>query len=172
MSGLSHLPLPFQARTITWIMRLEYLVFGLLIWLNGALANCETISFELTSDSKGSLVPGEPLTSQFSQWPNNQSVDRFALQASAGKYFARVCWPASEPAEFSLQWDEPDLVVLATRNVVATKPIDSTVRFTLIASDVIYGLPRDAWTIVQKLSIVGVLAAGVAVLVWNGFISI
>lgn len=132
------------------------------------LANTESMIVELHGVTDGLIVSGTPWQGQFDEWPNNASSSRISLQGSAGKYFVRVCWPASEPADFDLQWEEPYVILSAARNVVPLKPVDPVVRYSLIASRIVYGLPEDAWKITQRIAMVIVLASVIAALAWRG----
>lgn len=140
---------------------------GLLL-VQYVLANTESIVVELHSDADGLVVPGTSWEGQFDDWSNNASRVQIPLQAPAGKYFVMVCWPASEPANFDLQWEEPNIIVSAARNVIPLKRVDPVVRFTLSASRMVYGLPDVAWVIIPRIAIVIAVGAIMAAAVWRG----
>lgn len=90
------------------------------------VANTETLVFDWHGASVkfgGGLSPEVPYNSSFNFGEHERHELRVPPTAPPGRYFARVCWPASTPADLSLQFDGAEVVVTGSREeVVAVDP--------------------------------------------------
>ena len=133
-----------------------------------ALANTEATMFETAGAAAGGvLAPLVPLTSQLLF--SDSSVESVALplaNASAGKYLARVCWPASFPADLAIEFNSEanSVVVIGSKeDVVALRAASREVPFDVHLSPIKLGfIPADVIPAIQSITGVAILAGCLA----------
>lgn len=133
------------------------------VLLAGALANTEVLSFTYAGptaalfDPSTRMSPLTPFEGLFNFASGAHESLRIHLQnvTYGSKYVARVCWPASHPADVSIAFDRSDgsLVVSGSReNVVALRAVDPHVPFNVHLSPTLLGVvPLDIIPILKAL---------------------
>lgn len=130
---------------------------SLILFIACALANTEVVSFMYTGPTYDVVTPPRaiaPLVTFEGGFDFEESIStsyKIRLQnVTYGKqYVARICWPASQPADVSIEFDKNDgsLIVTGSReNIVALKrDVSTIVQFNVHLSPTIaFGiLPLD-----------------------------
>lgn len=132
-----------------------------LLWLTlgvlGVLANTETVLFEhkyTSPENHPSILPFEPFFHTFSF--DNELVNHLKLSIpQEGKYFARICWPASYPAEFNIEYSDGLLVVTGSKSDVVPlrQSLATEVPFRVHLSPLKLGIPADVFRMVYGVVI-------------------
>lgn len=138
-------------------MWLPAAILSLLNVISLVLANAEVISFHHNSLNSGV----DPVLSPNSSYQGSFTDDldlRLRLVSPPGNYFARVCWPASHPADLSVSYEDGLVIVKGDRSDVVPLNLDKhpgSVPFEVILSESKFGIPMDVMPTIVAVTIAG-----------------